>query len=325
MSVRDLAKLPKAHLHLHLTGSMRPATLYELAAGYDLAVPSLDGSGIRDWSAFQARYDAARAAVRTPADIARVLSEAAADDRDDGSGWLEIQVDPTSYAPALGGLREALEAVLAAATAAPIPVGVIVASSWARSPGHAERLAGLAAEYAGAGVVGFGLSNDERRGRVHEFAPAFRIAAEAGLLATPHSGFFTPADHVRACVELLGASRIGHGTSAAKDPKTLALLAERNVALELCPTSYPPLGVHALGEVPVATLLTAGVPVAVASDDPLLFGVGLAGQYAICREALNLTDDQLAALARHSINSSAAPHETKAQLLAGVDRWLASG
>jgi adenosine deaminase len=318
---RGLSALPKAHLHLHLTGAMRPATLRELAEGYGLPAPDHDARAVGDWAQFQARYDAARAAIRTPSDIRRVVVEAATDDAADGCGWLEIQVDPTSYAPALGGLQGALEAVLAGAADAPIPTGVIVASSWAREPAHAERLARLAAKYAGAGVVGFGLSNDERRGAVADFGRAFGIAADAGLVATPHSGFYTPAAHVRACVELLGADRIGHGTSAATDPATMGLLAERQIALEICPTSYPPLGVHQLDEIPVARLLAAGVPVTLASDDPLLFGVGLAGQYAIGREALRLTDDQLAAIAEHGIRASAAPTQLKADLLAGVEHW----
>jgi adenosine deaminase len=156
---------------------------------------------------------------------------------------------------------------------------------------------------------------------VADFAPAFRIAVDAGLLATPHAGFYTPASHVRDCVELLGADRIGHGTAAATDPVTLALLADRQVALEICPTSYPPLGVHELADVPIPSLLGAGVPVALASDDPLLFGVGLAGQYAIGREAIGLSDDELAAIAAHSVNASAAPAPVKRRLLAGVEDW----
>jgi adenosine deaminase len=312
--MRDLRALPKAHLHLHLAGAMQPGTLRELGGWYRVPVPEHDGRGVRDWDEFQQLYDAARDVIRTPADIARVLIEAAAADAADGCGWLELQVDPTSYAPVIGGLRETLEAVLVAAAAAPIPVGVVVASSWTRTPEHAEELARLAASYAGDGVVGFGLSNDERRGAVAGFATAFRIAADAGLLATPHAGFYTPAS--------LGAARIGHGTSAARDPAVMALLAERRVALEVCPTSYPPFGVHALDAVPVLPLLDAGVPVTLASDDPLLFGVGLAGQYGIARARLGLTDAQLAAVAVHGIEASAAPHPVRAGLLAGVDRWL---
>ncbi|HWM06200.1 MAG TPA: adenosine deaminase [Actinophytocola sp.] len=311
--------LAKAQLHLHLTGAMRPATLLELADRHGITVPPPLPTTAGTWADFQDRYDASRQAVRTPDDVARVIAEAAADNAADGCGWLEIQVDPTSYAPVLGGLREALEAVLRGAAAAPIPTGVVVASSWARSPAHATTLARLAAEYADAGVVGFGLSNDERHGTVAEFAPAFRVAADAGLLAVPHSGFYTGADHVRACVEHLGATRIGHGTAAARDPATLELLAERRVALEICPTSYPPFGVHELDAIPVRTLLDAGVPVTISTDDPLLFGVGLAGQYEICRDVLGLTDAELAVLAAASIRHSAAPRAVKDDLLAKIN------
>jgi adenosine deaminase len=304
---------------------MRLATLTELAGRLGVVVPPPLPSAAGTWAAFQDRYDASRAVLRTPEDIARVISEAAADDAADGCGWLEIQVDPTSYAPAFGGLEPALEAVLAGAAAAPIPVGVLVASSWQRSASHAENLARLAARYASSGVVGFGLSNDERGPSVADFVPAFRIARDAGLLAAPHSGFYTPAAHVRSCVDLLGASRIGHGTSAALDPAVVDLLASRSVALEVCPTSYPPFGVHELPAIPLKTFLAAGVPVALSTDDPLLFGVGLTGQYEICREALGLTDEELAAVAAGGIRASAAPAEVKARLLKEVANWLGSG
>ncbi|TDV54174.1 adenosine deaminase [Actinophytocola oryzae] len=302
---------------------MRPATLTELAGRYGVSVPQPLPSAAGTWAAFQSRYDASRAALRTAEDIARVIAEAAEDDARDGCGWLEIQVDPTSYAPVFGGLEPALEAVLAGAAAAPVSVGVLVASSWQRSPAHAAVLARLASRYAG--VVGFGLSNDERGADVGDFAPAFEVVRDAGLLAAPHSGFYTSAAHVRSCVELLGASRIGHGTSAAADPAVVELLASRGVALEICPTSYPPFGVHELSGIPLRTFLAAGVPVALSTDDPLLFGVGLADQYGICREALGLTDEELASIASSGIRASAAPAELKARLLAEVADWLADG
>ncbi|MGH3761798.1 MAG: adenosine deaminase [Actinophytocola sp.] len=317
--------LPKAQLHLHLTGAMRPATLDDLAARHGIAVPAPLPVTTNSWADFQDRYDTARQAIRTPADIRRVVAEAAEDDGADGCGWLEIQVDPTSYAPVFGGLEPALEAVLDAAAHAPTPTGVIVASSWARSPGHATTLARLAAAYADHGVVGFGLSNDDRYGAVVDFVPAFDIAAAAGLRAVPHSGFYTGAEHVRACVEHLHAARIGHGTASAADPATRDLLATRQVALEICPTSYPPFGVHELAAIPFRPLLDAGVPVAVATDDPLLFGVGLAGQYAICRDVLGLTDAELAGLAAASIRHSAAPQPLQAELLRRVEGWLTDG
>lgn len=326
--MRDLRALPKAHLHLHLTGAMRLATARELARGHGVAippVPSWEPAG--DWSCFQRPYDAAREAIRTAADVERVVREAAEDDAADGSGWLEIQVDPTSYASRLGGLGATIEAVLGAARQAAratgIGVGVIVAASWARPARDAEALARLAAQYAGHGVVGFGLSNDERCGQVADFARAFRIAREAGLAGVPHGGFFAGAWHVRECVELLGARRIGHGITAVGDPAVLETLAARGVVLEVCPTSYAPLGViETVAEVPLRRLRDAGVPVALGADDPLLFGTGLAGQYALARDVLGFSDAELAQLARCSIRGSMAPAEVKAGLLAGVDAWL---
>lgn len=320
-SVRDLSRLPKANLHLHLTGSMRPATLAELADRYGVPVPGVLTPGtVYRWEAFQARYDAARAVLRTTGDVARVVAEAVADDLASGAGWVELQVDPTSYATRFGGLEPVVEAVLAAVAGQ--PVGIVLAASWGRPPPVAEEVARLAARYAGRGVVGFGLSNDERLGRVVDFVPAFRIATEAGLLGAPHAGFYEPAGHVRDCVTLLRARRIGHGLTAAADPATLALLAERRVALEVCPTSYPPLGVVSeLAEIPIRALLAAGVPVTLGTDDPLLFGTALADQYAIARR-IGCTDAELAAVARHSVLASAAPAELRDRLLIDIDGWL---
>src|SRR5262245_52247189 len=118
--VRDVSELPKAHLHLHFTGSMRPATLLELADTYGVRLPDALTAGEppkllatdeRGWFRCQRLYDAARACLREPEDIQRLVREAAEEDLRDGSAWLEIQVDPTSYAPRLGGLTPAMEII----------------------------------------------------------------------------------------------------------------------------------------------------------------------------------------------------------------------
>ncbi|MFZ5871184.1 MAG: adenosine deaminase, partial [Actinomycetota bacterium] len=211
MPTRDLAALPKAHLHLHFTGSMRPATLLDLADKHGIRLPvtlrehqdvrlSPDERG---WFRFQRLYDAARACVRDADDMRRIVLEAAQDDAAEGSRWLELQIDPTSYAPFTGGITPALEVVLDAAREATAVTGtgvaVVVAASRVRHPLDARALARLAARYAGEGagtVVGFGLSNDERRGWTSDFAPAFAIARRAGLASVPHSGELLGADPV---------------------------------------------------------------------------------------------------------------------------------
>ena len=177
--MRDLNLLPKAHLHLHFTGSMRVATLERLAERQGMRLPEglTDNRALhvpsdqRGWFRFQRAYDAARKVVRSEESMRTIVREAAEDDAAESSRRLEIQIDPTSYAPFLGGITPALEIVLdeakAANAATGVEIAVIVAASRIRHPLEARTLARLAARHAGDGpgdVVGFGLSNDERRG-----------------------------------------------------------------------------------------------------------------------------------------------------------------
>jgi adenosine deaminase len=335
---RRLDLLPKAHLHLHFTGSMRRETLIELAAAHRIRLPEafgpdwpprLSGTDERGWFRFQRLYDIARTVLREPADVRRLISELAEDERAEGSGWLEIQVDPSGYAAMFGGLTSFTDLVVDAAAdavrATGVGLGVIIASNRTRHPLEARTAARLAVGYAGRGVTGFGLSSDERRGVTAEFAPAFRIAARAGLMLVPHGGELEGPSSVRACLDELNADRIGHGVRAVEDPELVRRLADRQTTLEVCPASNIALGVAASSAaVPLAKLLDAGIPVALGADDPLLFGARLTAQYELARGVQGFTDAQLAELAAMSVRGSAAPSEVKTRLLAGIDAWLAA-
>ncbi|NGN63849.1 adenosine deaminase [Streptomyces sp. A7024] len=335
---RDVHLLPKAHLHLHFTGSMRPSTLLELADRYGVHLPDalkggepprLRATDERGWFRFQRLYDIARSCLRTPEDIHRLLLESAQEDAADGSGWLEIQVDPTSYAPRLGGLIPALETILDsaddAARATGVGIRVLVAANRTKHPLDARTLARLAVRYADRGVVGFGLSNDERRGFARDFDRAFHIAREGGLISAPHGGELTGPASVRDCLDDLDAARIGHGIRSAESPALLRRLADEGVTCEVCPASNVALGVYDKPEdVPLRTLWEAGVPMALSADDPLLFGSRLAAQYALVREHHGFTDEELAELARQSVRGSVAPEDVRGRLLAGIDEWVAA-
>ena len=337
--MRDLTKLPKAHLHLHFTGSLTLDTLYSLAAEQDIRLPSALQTGMpvhvsadkRGWFRFQRLYDAARACVRSEATMRRVVDEAARNDALEGSVRVEIQIDPTSYAPYVGGITPALEIVLDEAALASeryaISVGVIVAASRVRHPLEARTLARLAARHAGngvGGVIGFGLSNDERSGVTEDFAPAFRLARDAGLASVPHGGELRGPKHVKQIFEYLQPQRIGHGVRATENADVLARLVAAGVAFEVCPTSNVALGVYpTLADVPLPQLLAADATVALGADDPLLFGSRLTAQYEIARSVHGLDDFALAGLARASIRAALASDSQKTQWLAGVDGWLA--
>jgi adenosine deaminase len=336
MTVRDTALLPKAHLHLHFTGSMRHSTLVELAelrgvhlpdALRDEWPPQLSAADERGWFRFQRLYDIARSVLHTEDDVRRLLREAAEDDRSDGSRWLEIQVDPSGYGGRYGGITAFTDLVLDAARDASLATGVhvriVIAANRTRHPLDARTLARLATQYAGRGVVGFGLSNDERRGTTSEFAPAFRIARRAGLLATPHGGELCGPAVVRTCLDELGAARIGHGVRSVEDPDLLARIVGNGVGLEVCPASNVALGVYrTAGDVPLRQLYEAGARIALGADDPLLFGSRLADQYQLARDVHDFTDTELAELARSSVGMSTAPDDVKAGILAEIDGWL---
>jgi adenosine deaminase len=334
----DLRALPKAHLHLHLTGAMRHSTLIELARTHGIALPPaltedwpprLSAADERGWFRFQRLYDLARSVLRTPADVYRLVRETAEDERAEGSGWLELQADPSGYASRFGGITEFTELLLDAAATAALTTGVgiaiILAANRTKHPLEARTLARLAAQFTGRGVVGFGLSNDERRGPAEEFGRAFALAERAGLLLVPHAGELAGPASVSATLDRLHADRIGHGVRSVEDPEVVKRLAATGVTLEVCPSSNVALGVAPdAAAVPVRTLFEAGVPVALAADDPLLFGRRLVLQYEIARDVHDFRPPELAELARTSVLASAAPTDVRARLLAGIDAWLAA-
>ncbi|MGK2875233.1 MAG: adenosine deaminase [Nocardioides sp.] len=335
----DIRALPKAHLHLHFTGSMRHTTLIDLAQREAIHLPDqllsqwppvLSAADEKGWFRFQRLYDVARSVLRRPEDVRRLVLETAEDDVADGGRWLEIQVDPSGYGALFGGITAFLELVLDAVADASgrtgLGIAVIVASNRTRHPLDARTLARLAGQYVDAGVVGFGLSNDERRGDTQAFGPAFQIADRAGLRLVPHGGELRGPDHVRTVLSALHPHRLGHGVRSAEDPRLLDDLVAAGIGLEVCPTSNVSLGVYSdLTSVPLPTLIEAGATVALGADDPLLFGSRLASQYATMRAAHDLSDVQLAHLARSSFRASCAPEWLVRQAETDIDAWLRGG
>jgi adenosine deaminase len=334
----DLTALPKAHLHLHLTGAMRHSTLVELAALHGVCLPRaltddwpprLSAADERGWFRFQRLYDMARSVLRTPADMYRLVRETAEDEKAEGSGWLELQADPSGYTGQFGGLTAftelLLDAAAAAAEATGLGIGIIIAANRTKHPLEARTLARVAAQFTDAGVVGFGLSNDERRGPAEDFERAFAIAKRAGLLLVPHAGELVGPASVSASLDRLHADRIGHGVRSVEDAEVVKRLAATGVTLEVCPSSNVALGVAPSSvAVPVRTLYEAGVRIALGADDPLLFGRRLVRQYEIARDAHDFTPPELAELARMSVLASAAPTATRTRLLSAIDAWQAA-
>jgi adenosine deaminase len=322
---RDLATLPKAHLHVHLEGAMRRSTLRELAERYGLPVPDITSYG--SFAAFASTYLASCEVLRSHDDLRRLVTEVVDDAYLAGAVWLE----PSSYIPhhrqRLGSDESVLETILdalaAAAAARGIGAGFMVSSDRNLPPSDAVEQAKLATAYRDAGVVGFGLANDETGSPPEPFAPAFDRARDAGLLSTPHAGELAGPDSVRGALDALGADRIQHGVRAVEDPELVKRLADSPVCLDVCPTSNVMLSVvPSLADHPLPALLDAGVRCSLNGDDPLLFGPNLLEEYELCRTAFGFDDERLAFIAACSIEASGAPGELKSSARKGIARWI---
>lgn len=319
MSREFLQSLPKAHLHLHLEAAMRPSTLAELGAEHGIDVPPMTGR--TTFTQFIALYEAATDVLRREADLRRLVRELAEDAKADGALWVETFVYPPLWLGRFGDDVEALDRFLAimgdVASDVGIGLGAIVTADRTADPAIAEHWARLAVDRADAGVVGFGLANDETHFPPEPFEKAFAIAIAGGLRSIPHAGELAGPASVRGALDVLHADRLGHGVRAIEDPDLVRRLADEQVTCDVSVASnltlglYPSIEAHAIG-----VLVGAGVPVTINTDDPLMFGLSLLDEYEAIQTAFGWSDDVMATIARTSVSASGAPAAVKASALA---------
>jgi adenosine deaminase len=307
---------------------MRPGTLTELADRYGMTVPTIRGFG--SFTAFADMYVAACEVLRTDDDLRRVVRERIEDDVAAGAVWCEPSLFAPHHRERLGADEHVIEVVLDAGAAAArehgIGFGLMLAADRTRPVEQAVAVARQAVTYRDQGVVSFGLANDEAPFPPAPFAPAYAVAHEGGLLCTPHAGELAGPDSIRGALDHLHADRIQHGVRAVEDPELVKRLADEGVCLDVCPTSNILLAIFpSLEDHPLPALLDAGVRCSINGDDPLLFGPNLLEEYELCRTSLQLSDAQLAATARASLEASGAPRALVAESLPRIDAWLAEG
>ena len=327
-AVRDLRTLPKAHLHVHLEGAMRPSTMAQLAVRNGMAAPwPMPDRAYGSFAEFLTMYRRARELIRSVDDLQRLVREVVEDAADDGAVWIEPSFHPTNYrflAPEQEIVAAVLEAGRSAARECRIGFGAMISASRTTSGEEAERLARLAVAFADRGVVSFGLANARHRYSDDAYAGAFGLARSARLMATPHAGELDGYQSVVGALDSLGADRVQHGIRAVEDSELLRRIADQGTCLDVCPTSNVMLGiVPTLPAHPLPGLLAAGVRCSVNADDPLLFGVGILDEYETCRVVLGLDDRQLASIARTSIEASGAPGDVRRAALARLSDWVA--
>lgn len=330
--------LPKAELHQHLDGSVRPETAVELAAEIGMALTLEDARArmigpaqCRDQAELLSFFDLPIALLQTAPALERTAAELVEDLAADGVRYAEIRWAPRLHLErglSVAAVIEAVAGGVARATtrlgdAAPV-VALIVTAMRLHPPAANAELARAAGAFGGP-VVGFDLAGPEADWPAPPHAIAFVAAREAGLRLTAHAGEIRDPEHVRE-VLAFGVERVAHGVSAVDDPALVELLRERDITLDLCPTSNVQAGVVAsIAEHPIAALHRAGVSVTISTDDLTVTGTTLSAELARIAAAHALARDELAAIALNAFERAFAPEASLAQVRAEAraawDAW----
>jgi aminodeoxyfutalosine deaminase len=330
-----IAGLPKAELHVHHVGSASPRIVAELAARHpDSKVPTdpealADYFVFRDFAHFIEVYLSVVDLVRDADDVRLLTYEIARDMARQNIRYAELTITP--YSSTRRGIPDVafVEAIEDARKAAEAELGTVLRWCFAipgeAGPESAEETARIACDLGPAGLVSFGLGGPEIGVPRPQFKPYFDRAIAAGLHSVPHAGETTGPETIWDALTELRAERIGHGTSATRDPKLLAHLAEHRIPLEVCPTSnIATRAVATLDEHPLREMVEAGVLVTINSDDPPMFGTDLNTEYAVAARLLDLDAAGVAALAKNAVEASFLDPAGKARLSAEIDAYAAA-
>ncbi|HTJ24000.1 MAG TPA: adenosine deaminase [Gemmatimonadaceae bacterium] len=332
-----LRRLPKAELHCHLDGSVRPETLLELAREYRQPVPRDDAEALREYMRvddarsledYLSRFDVTLGVMQTGAALERIAYELSIDAARDGVRYLEVR-----YAPVLNtrhglSLGEAVEAPLRGLERAEREGGttarVIVCGLRHLTPEATLELARLAVAYRHRGVVGFDLAGGELGNPASVHAPAFAYAREHDLACTCHAGEGADASYVREAVHVCGAHRIGHATRLYEDESLMQYVNDRRIALEICLTSnVQTRAVESYQEHPLRRYFDRGMNVVLNTDNRLMSGTTLTDEYLHAASGLGFTFDELAEIALNGFSSAFLPWEERQRLLDGARRDIA--
>jgi adenosine deaminase/aminodeoxyfutalosine deaminase len=325
-----LARLPKVELHLHLEGSVQPATLRELArrkgwlrragAAYWIWRRTQQSFRYGSFQVFLVAFGAATLLLETPQDYALATTRLLE--------WLKAQnvryAEVTFSAGVVLWKKQSVEAVfnavLEAAEEAQARFGLRV--NWifdaVRHFGtdHVRQVLEWAGRFRSRGVVALGIGGDEVRGPAELFQEIYREAREAGFHLTAHAGETAGPESIRQAVELLGAERIGHGLTAVRDPEVMALLRDRGIPVEVCLTSNLATGLlRRVEDHPLRQFLANGLVVTLNSDDPAMFGTSLENEFLLAAKHFELTREEIVRLCENSVRASFLPTRERQHLL----------
>ncbi len=337
-----IQSVPKAELHLHLEGSVDPATLAELSRRYHIPLPTENnrydatGSGdvlteddvrrlysYRNFDGFLMAFKSVTERLRAPEDYELVTYRLMQKLRQQNVMHAEVYVSigvirwrGQPVEPLFEGMERGRER-----GQRDFGVSLLWIFDAVRhfGPEAAAEVFDLAARLRDRNVVAIGLGGDEARGPAEKFRDLYKKAADKGLRLTVHAGETTGPESVWGALNI-GAERIGHGLAAARDPELMEVMAEKQVPVELAISSNLRTGAcPSLAEHPVRKFFDQGLMVTLNTDDPAMFQTSLNKEYELAQQEFGFTDEHLRELARNSFEASFLPVEKKLRFLQKID------
>jgi adenosine deaminase len=324
-----LRQLPKAELHCHLDGSVRPDTLVDLAREHRVQLPRQTPEELadymrvddaRDLEDYLRRFDVTISVPQSEEALERVAYELAEDAAEDGVRYIEVRNAPLLNVVQGLTLVQAVEAPLRGLRKAENDFGItarfIVCGLRQFPPESSLEMARLAVEFKNEGVVGFDLAGGEKGNSASRHAEAFRYARENNLAVTVHAGEGDGAESVREAVHVCGANRIGHGTRLIEDPDLTQYVNDRRIALEVCLTSNVQTRVaDSYATHPFREYFDRGLNVTLNTDNRLMSATTLTDEYVYAAEHLGFTVEELAGIALNGFESAFLPWEDRLVLI----------
>jgi adenosine deaminase len=320
--------MPKVELHVHLEGSIRPETLILLAQRNGVRLPADTVDGLKEWYTFQdfahfiTIYLAISSCICTPDDIELIARDFLRGQAEQNIRYSEVTFTPYTHYSLHRRIpfEEQLAALTRAREWGECELGVGVGwvfdiSRNVRPIEHGITVAEWAIAARNQGVVALGIGGPEIGHPPELFQSAFDRAYEAGLPAVPHAGETVGAESVWGAVTAIRARRIGHGVRCLEDPELVTLLRERQIPLEVCPSSNVCLGVvPTLADHPLPRLLAEGLYVTINSDDPPMFNTTLTDEYLRIADTFDLDRVQIQALVLNAVRVTLLPSETRQRM-----------
>jgi adenosine deaminase len=322
-----LRRLPKIDLHRHMEGSLRLETLAEVAREHGVNLPSYDIDELRpyvqftddvpDFYNFLSKMELLRQFYSVDEAVERIAYEAVVDAAQDNIEYLELRFSPAGkQIPPDAVMRNVVMAVERAVRHFPIQVRLLVTIVREFGTKVAEEILELALAYQDKGIVGLDLAGHEETHSGAPFVDVFRRAQEVNLGITIHAGEVGSASNVRQAIEDLSAQRIGHGVRSIEDHRVVRLLRERNITLEVCPTSNLQTGVtHDFTQHPLRDLYHLAVPVTINTDDPSVSDTTLTDEYLVAVMVMGLSIRDIQQMILNAARATFLPPDEKQALI----------